>query len=69
VVILYNAGEPAILDKWKRAEMAVKGGVDLVIELPTIFSNSSAEDFAYGAIRLLKELKIVNVLSFGSSSR
>ena len=69
MVILYNVGEPALLDNWKRAEMAIKGGVDLVIELPTVFSNSSAEDFAYGAIRLLKELKIVNVLSFGSSSR
>ena len=58
--------EPAIIDKWSRAEMAILNGVDLVIELPNIFATASAEDFAYGAIKIFKELKIVSKLSFGS---
>lgn len=57
--------EPAIIDKWKRAEIAIKNGVDLVIELPTVFATSAAEDFAFGAISILKELNIVDFLSFG----
>lgn len=39
-------GNTAILDKWKRAEMALKNGVDLVLELPTVYSVASAENFA-----------------------
>ena len=59
-------GEPAIVDKWSRAEMAVRSGVDLVIELPTIYSISSAENFAEGAIKVLDSLSIVDTFSFGS---
>lgn len=59
-------GEPAIIDKFRRAEMALKNGVDLVIELPTVFSTSTAEVFATGAIKLIKELRIVDFISFGS---
>ena len=39
-------GEPSLIDKWSKAEMAIRNGVDLVIELPTIYSISSAENFA-----------------------
>lgn len=59
-------GMPAIMDKWERAKIAVKNGVDLVVELPLIFSISSAEAFAYGAVALLEKTKIVNNLYFGS---
>lgn len=59
-------GMPAIIDKWERAKIAVKNGVDLVVELPLIFSISSAETFAYGAVALLEKTKIVNNLYFGS---
>ena len=59
-------GMPAIMDKWERAKIAVKNGVDLVVELPLIFSISSAETFAYGAVALLEKTKIVNNLYFGS---
>ncbi|WP_432665148.1 nucleotidyltransferase [Wukongibacter baidiensis] len=59
-------GEPALLDKWVRAEIAVREGVDLVIELPTIFSCNSAEFFAFGGISLLESLKIVDSFCFGS---
>lgn len=59
-------GEAAIVSKWARAEMAVKNGVDLVIELPTLWSSSYAQRFALGAVSLLDALGCVDVLSFGS---
>ena len=58
-------GEPAIVDKWARAQMALEGGADIVIELPTIYSVSSAEHFATGSIRILNSLG-VDYVSFGS---
>lgn len=61
-------GEPSFIDKWTKAKMAVDNGVDLVIELPLIFSSQSAELFAYGGIKLMDSLKIVDYLSFGSES-
>ncbi len=59
-------GFPAIQDKWLRAEMAVKAGVNLVIELPTYYATSSAENFAKGAVSLLEATGVVTHLSFGS---
>ena len=59
-------GIPSIIDKWKRAEMAVKNVVDLVLELPLVYSLSSAESFAFGSVSLLNSLGIVNNLYFGS---
>ncbi|MCT4565045.1 MAG: nucleotidyltransferase [Maledivibacter sp.] len=59
-------GEPALFDKWERAKIAVNEGIDLVIELPTIFSCNSAEFFAQGSITLLDSLNIVNFICFGS---
>ena len=59
-------GDVAIVDKYKRTEVALKNGVDLVIELPVAFSLSSAEQFAQGAVFLLNSLGCVDMLSFGS---
>ena len=59
-------GEPAICDKWARAEMALACGCDLVLELPVIYSLQSAEGFARGAVTLLKELGAEGYLAFGS---
>ena len=59
-------GEPAILDKFKRAELAVNSGCDLVLELPFVSAVRSAQDFAYGSINLLKNLGIVDFLAFGA---
>ena len=59
-------GEASIVDKWTKAEMALKNGVDLVIEIPTLYSISSVENFADGAIKILNSLKIVDTISFGS---
>ena len=39
-------GSTSIVDKWSKAEMALTNGIDLVIELPTLYSISSAENFA-----------------------
>lgn len=62
-------GNTSIVDKWTKAEMALKGGADLVLELPTVYSVSSAENFAEGAIKLLTNLKVVDNLSFGIEAR
>lgn len=58
-------GDTSIINKWAKAKMALEGGADLVIELPTIYSISSAENFAEGAIKILNSLKIVDTISFG----
>ncbi|MDR2295192.1 MAG: nucleotidyltransferase family protein [Clostridiales Family XIII bacterium] len=58
-------GEPALIDKWRRARTAVKHGVDLVLELPFLYATGSAECFASGAVRLLDALPGVTHLAFG----
>ena len=58
----------AIADKWTRAQLALMGGVDLVLELPTVWAVSSAESFARGAVSILNASGIVDALSFGSES-
>ena len=59
-------GTPAILDKYARAEAALKSGVDLVLELPTMYATASAEYFALGGVALANKLGCVTHLSFGS---
>lgn len=61
-------GETAILDKWTRAKLAVRGGCDLVLELPFAFACRSAQDFARGGVTLLERLGIVDTLAFGAES-
>lgn len=61
-------GEPALIDKWERARMAIKAGVDLVIELPTVYAMSTAELFAFGAVKILDALGVVDSICFGSES-
>ncbi|AXH98609.1 nucleotidyltransferase [Sporosarcina sp. PTS2304] len=58
-------GEPAIVDKWTRARMALANGADLVIELPYAFATAHAPQFAKGAIELLDALHC-NYFCFGS---
>lgn len=60
-------GEPSIVSKWNRCEMALENGIDLVVEIPYVFGTQSADVFAHGAISLLKELK-VNKIVFGSET-
>lgn len=61
-------GECALFDKFSRAAMALKAGVDLVVELPFLYASSSAEYFAAGAIDLLLDTRIVTSISFGTES-
>lgn len=59
-------GGCAIADKWVRARLALIGGVDLVLELPTVWAASTAESFAQGAVDILSGTGVADVLSFGS---
>ena len=59
-------GTVAILDKWQRAEAAVRHGASLVLELPAVFSTRSAQYFAEGGVRLLDRLGVVDVIAFGA---
>lgn len=56
----------AIADKWTRAGLALAGGADLVLELPTPWAMASAEAFARGAVSVLAATGAVDALSFGS---
>ncbi|MDO4739648.1 MAG: nucleotidyltransferase family protein [Eubacteriales bacterium] len=57
-------GEVMLLDKWTRAEMALRGGADLVVELPVLWGARPAENFAFGGVALLHALGC-RWLSFG----
>lgn len=59
-------GEPALLPKWQRAEMALACGADLVLELPVPWAMAPAELFASGGVAVLRALGCISVLSFGS---
>ena len=60
-------GEPALVSKWVRTEMALKGGVDLVFELPYTFAVQKADTFANGAVSLLDSAGC-DAICFGSES-
>ncbi|MFA7674091.1 MAG: nucleotidyltransferase family protein [Clostridia bacterium] len=59
-------GEPALLDKYARTNMALEAGVDIVIEYPAFFCCRSAEDYADNAIYLLDKLNIIDYISYGT---
>lgn len=61
-------GDIAIMDKWARAEAAVRCGVNLVLELPFPYSMSSAEFFARAGVHIADAIGVVDVLAFGSES-
>ena len=60
-------GTVSVLNKWDKANIALDNGIDLVVELPFIYSSQSADIFACGALKILNELGI-NKLVFGSES-
>ncbi len=61
-------GVPSSFNKWTRAKMATLNGVDLVIELPTLYSTASSEYFALGAISILNSISDISYISFGAES-
>ena len=60
-------GDISILNKWEKTEIAIKNGIDLVVELPFPFSCASADIFANGAISILNNLGVTDLV-FGSES-
>ena len=61
-------GEPALLDKYTRARMALSSGADLVLELPVLWTTASAELFADAGISLFEKTGCVNGICFGAES-
>ena len=61
-------GSTSLIDKWSKAKSAIENGIDLVIELPVLYSISSAENFAEGAIKILNSLGVVDYISFGAET-
>ena len=60
-------GEPAIFDKWTRAQMALAAGADLVVEIPTYFVLQSAQGYAQASMDLLAKCGVTHI-SFGSEA-
>lgn len=60
-------GEMSIADKWQRTQVALEHGVDLVIELPTLYALQSAQEFANAAIAILEKACVSDVV-FGSET-
>ncbi len=61
-------GEPAVVDKFARTEMALRSGIDVVVELPTVFAIQDAGGFAFGAVSILHNTHVVTDVVFGSES-
>lgn len=59
-------GEPALINKWERAKVAIENGIDLVIELPVAFACNNSDLFAKGAVEILNGLGCVTHIAFGS---
>lgn len=61
-------GEPAILDKWERGEIAISCGADIVIEIPTYYCLGNARQYGAAGVFLLESLGNVRHLAFGSET-
>ena len=59
-------GDFAVMRTHARAEAAVRGGADLVLELPLPWAIASAEGFAAGGVGVLAATGAVDTLVFGS---
>ncbi len=60
-------GEPSIINKWEKAKVALSTGFDLVVELPTLYAISSAENFANGSVKIANQIGS-DYISFGTES-
>lgn len=61
-------GNISIIDKFKRAKIAIENGADAIIELPTIYATASSQYFAFGAVNILNSLNCIDYLCFGSET-
>ena len=60
-------GDVSILNKWDKTRVCLENGIDLVIELPTLYATQSADIFATYALKILNYFKI-DTLIFGTES-
>ena len=60
-------GEPSIINKWEKAKVALSAGFDLIVELPTLYAISSAENFANGSVKIANQIGS-DYISFGTES-
>lgn len=58
-------GDISVMNKWDKTSICLDNNIDLVIELPFVYSSQSADIFAKGALKLLNELKVEKIV-FGS---
>lgn len=58
-------GDTSLVNKFEKTKIVLQNEVDMVIELPTIYSISSAENFALGGIKILNEIGNIDYLVFG----
>ena len=61
-------GDAALGDKWLRAGLALEGGADVVLELPTLWAAAPAEIFSFGGVSLLHAAGVADALCFGSEA-
>ena len=61
-------GEAAVTDKYTRAGAALRGGADVVAELPAVCAVANAQRFAEGGVRVAKSFACVDTLAFGSET-
>lgn len=61
-------GDAAVIDKYSRAEMALRCGCNLVLELPSPWCFSGAEFFARGGVHIADAIGVTDYLAFGSES-
>lgn len=61
-------GSCAIIEKHKRAEMALVSGADLVIELPLRYAIATAEQFAEGFVKCAYATGLDGFISFGAKN-
>lgn len=59
-------GEPAIISKRARAEIALQNGIDLAVEIPCVWAVSTAEKFAQAGVQIADSFGCVETLAFGS---
>ncbi|WP_249869882.1 nucleotidyltransferase [Oceanobacillus saliphilus] len=60
-------GEPAVIDKFHRAQAALRTGIDIVLELPYLYAVQNSDLFADGAVKTLNEIGVTSIC-FGSES-
>lgn len=59
-------GEPAVFNKYLRAQCALRCGADIVLELPSRSAAASAEYFASAGVSALYKTGLVDTLCFGA---